>query len=144
MKLSTKSRYGVRAILEIAKNYEKVPTKRKNIVAKQNISDAYLENILIMLKNNGIIETVRGARGGYIINRPPSMITLMEIVGALEGSLAPVDCLDNPSLCSEVQHCPSRKVWKKLYEARRAVLEETTLQDLLDGSESAGKSGYCI
>ncbi|MBD3320791.1 MAG: Rrf2 family transcriptional regulator [Chitinivibrionales bacterium] len=144
MKLSTKSRYGVRAILEIARDYERTPTKRKNIVAKQNISDAYLENILIMLKNNGIIDTVRGARGGYVLSRPPAAITLLEIVRALEGSIAPVDCLDNKSLCVEVPWCSARKVWKQLYDSRVAVLEKTTLQDLLDSDETATKNDYCI
>lgn len=132
MKLSTKCRYGARAVLEIAKQYKKTPIKRKDIVKTQDISDSYLENILITLKNTGIIDTIRGANGGYMLMRAPDKITMLEIVNSLEGSLSPVGCLDNPMSCDRIDTCSTRKVWRKLKDAKEEVLRSFTIQMLMD------------
>ncbi|MBN1984159.1 MAG: Rrf2 family transcriptional regulator [Chitinivibrionales bacterium] len=132
MRLSTKCRYGTRAVVEIAQHYASGPIKRKEISTNQQISDSYLENILISLKNGGIIATVRGANGGYVLRRPAQQITLYEIVTILEGSLSPVECLENNNLCNRVQKCAPRMAWKKLFEAKEAVLRSITVQDLVD------------
>ncbi len=144
MKLSTKCRYGARAVLEIARNYGDGPIKRRDIVKNQQISDSYLENILITLKNGGVIDTIRGANGGYLLRRPPNEINLYEIVTLLDGSLAPVDCLDNTSVCEKTQTCATRIVWDKLRKAKEDVLRGVSVQDLVDFEKKNVGSDYCI
>ena len=139
MKLSTRTRYGMRAMIEIAKNFGKGPTKRRDITKTQGISHSYLENILIALKTKGLVSTVRGAEGGFVLEKPPSQVTLLEIVTALEGSIAPVDCLDQPGLCERTPRCAGRFAWKKLYDAQTEVLSSMTLESLIDVErDSAG------
>ncbi|HUI90971.1 MAG TPA: Rrf2 family transcriptional regulator [Chitinivibrionales bacterium] len=142
-KLSTKCRYGTRAIVEIAKGYGKVPVKRKDIAKSQRISESYLENILISLKNNGMIDTIRGAQGGYMLKKPPSAIVLFDVVQALEGSLAPVECLERQSACNRIPHCSTRNLWKNLMDAQKKVLQSVTLQNLIDG-EKTEEVNFCI
>lgn len=132
MKLSTKCRYGARAIIEIAKNYRDKPVKRKIIVKNQDISDSYLENILISLKNSGIVGSIRGTNGGYVLRRSPSEITFLEIVNALEGSISPVECVNNPSVCTRVDICSTRGVWKSLNQVQEKLLSSITIQELID------------
>jgi Rrf2 family protein len=144
MKLSTKCRYGARAIVEIARNDHNGPVKRKDIVKNQEISDSYLENILITLKNGGIINAIRGANGGYMLRRPASEITLLEIVNVLEGSLAPVECIDTPSVCHRTDNCSTRGVWKNLKEAKEDVLRNVTVQKLVDDEKEPYRSDYSI
>jgi Rrf2 family protein len=143
LKLSTKSRYGTRAIIEIAKGYGKAPVKRKDIVKSQGLSGSYLENILIVLKNSGILETIRGAQGGYVLKRPPCEIDLYEIVRVLEGSLVPVECLENFAVCGKTATCQARRAWKDLMDAQEKVLRSITLQQLLDRHET-GVDDFCI
>lgn len=131
MKFSTKTRYGLRAVLEIAKNGNK-PLKRKEIAANQEVSDSYLENILIVLKSNRIIDTTRGVHGGYVLGRSPSQITVMEIVEALEGPLDLVECTFSPSSCRKSDFCITRCIWKELAESWREVLGKKTVADLLE------------
>jgi Rrf2 family cysteine metabolism transcriptional repressor len=142
-KLSTKCRYGTRAIVEIAKSYGKVPVKRKEIAESQGISESYLENILISLKNSGMIDTIRGAQGGYMLNKPPSAIALFDVVQALEGSLAPVECLEKQSACDRVARCTTRNLWKDLMDAQKKVLQSVTLQNLID-NEKNDVMNFCI
>jgi Rrf2 family protein len=101
MKLSAKARYRLRAITEIAKSYGGAPAKRKDIAEKQGLSDSYLENILIVLKNIRLIETTRGSNGGYVLCRPPSQISVLEIVEALEGQLDLVECVFSAKSCEK-------------------------------------------
>ena len=143
MKLSTKCRYGVRAMVEIAKNFRNGPVKRKDISIVQDISSSYLENILITLKGNKLIRPTRGAKGGFVLEAEPSQITLYQIVLALEGSIAPVECLDNIAVCSKNRECVARKAWKKLYDAQTTTLKSITLQDLLD-MENEDELAYSI
>ncbi|MBL7006169.1 MAG: RrF2 family transcriptional regulator [Spirochaetia bacterium] len=131
MRLSTKSRYGTRAILEIAKSYGKTPIKRKEIVSGQNIPDSYLENILITLKAAGYISTIRGANGGYQLTRDPRMITIMDIANALEGHMTPVPCLDTGK-CDLSEECSTQSIWLEMYQAIEKVLSSYTLQDILE------------
>jgi len=134
MKLSTKCRYGARAIVQIARNYRIGPTKRKDIAVHEEVTDSYLENILITLRNNGIIKAIRGAKGGFILNRPPSEITMLEVVEAIQGVLAPVDCLENPVICQRVESCITRPVWQKMQTAQREALAAVTIQELVEKS----------
>ena len=138
MKLSTRTRYGMRAMIEIARNYGRGPTKRRDITDSQGISHSYLENILIALKTKGLLSTVRGADGGFVLEKAPSTVTLYEIVTALEGSIAPTECVENPPDCSRTQRCAARQVWQKLHEAQVQVLTGLTLENLLEMEKDPG------
>ena len=144
MKLSTKCRYGMRAMIEIARNGKNGPVKRKDIAKAQRISHAYLENILISLKVSKLIHTERGAHGGFSLAKPPSAINLLQIVTSLEGSISPVECLDNISLCDKTGHCGARKAWGKLHEAQQNALKGMTLQDLVDMDSLDAAGDYAI
>lgn len=132
MRLTTKFRYGSRAVLEIARKGSTGPVKRKDIVLNQGIPDSYLENILIDLKNGGLIKAIRGPRGGFTLIGKPEEISLFDVALVFEGSLSPVDCLDNPEDCHRVGDCVTRSVWKKLKTAQENVLKEATIRSLLD------------
>lgn len=144
MKLSTKCRYGARAIVEIAKNDHNGPVKRKDIVKNQEISDSYLENILITLKNGGIINAIRGANGGYKLHKPASEITLLEVVNILEGSMAPVECIDSPAVCKRTEICSTRGVWRQLKLAKEDVLRNVTIQQLVENEKKSYLPDYSI
>jgi len=144
MKLSTKTRYGLRAALAIARQYGRGPVKRKAIARQEDITPAYLENILTVLKHQRFISTNRGAHGGFNLLLPPGRLSLLEIVTALEGPLAPVDCLENPSECGKTSRCVTRRVWEKLARAQEDVLRNLTLQDLLDWEKESGQPNYII
>jgi len=144
MKLSTKCRYGVRAMVEIARHYKEGPVKRKDITKAQDLSNAYLENILITLKANKLIHTTRGANGGFVLEGEPSRISLYTIVSTLEGTIAPVDCLERESVCDKTSFCVARKAWRKLHDAQLAVLRSISLQDLLDMETDSNEIMYSI
>ena len=144
MKLSTKCRYGTRAMVEIARRYGQGPVKRREIAKTQDISDSYLENILIALKHGGLIETIRGARGGYVLKVPPGEISLLEVFNALEGPFLPVGCLDSDEICGRLDDCQTRQAWKRLQEAVESVLRKETIQSLLDDEAHNKASNYCI
>ncbi len=130
--------------MEIARNYENGPIKRRDIAQRQEISDAYLENILLVLRNTGLIETTRGANGGYVLARPPEQITILEIVDALEGSIAPVECVEDPEGCKKSCTCATRSVWRKLHEARIKILSEISLADLVKDAKVQETAEYVI
>ena len=139
MKLSSKCRYGIRAIIEIAKNFQQRPTKRKEIAASQNLDDSYLENILIDLKNKNIVSALRGAKGGFVLKRPPEDITLLQVIESLQGDLAPAECLNTPSICDRTETCVTRPVWQKMKDAQEDVLKNVTIKDLME-QEIKGQS----
>jgi Rrf2 family protein len=144
VKLSTKCRYGVRAMVEIARHYKQGPVKRREITKAQDLSHAYLENILIALKANKLIRTTRGAHGGFVLAMEPSKITLYQLVTTLEGSITPVECLDNEAVCGKAGFCVARKAWRKLSDAQNTVLRSITLQDLLDMETEGNELMYTI
>ena len=144
MKLSTKCRYGLRAVIDIAGYYGKAPAKRRDIAKKQNLSSSYLENILLVLRNHDIIETARGVNGGYVLCRKPSEITAYDIVNALEGTLSLVDCVDKPKSCRRSPDCVTRIVWQELSGAFRTSLGAITLQDLLEREKKCSAIDYSI
>ena len=132
MKLSTKGRYGMRAILDLAMNYGQGPISLKYIAQRQEISQKYLERLITFLKLAGLVKSIRGTHGGYILAKHPSKIKLSEVIQVLEGSIALVECVENPKSCPRVNHCATREIWKKMKEAMNNVLESTTLQDLVE------------
>jgi Rrf2 family protein len=132
MKLSTKGRYGTRAMLDIATNAEKGPCIMKDISKRQDISPKYLDHILSSLRRAGLIQNIRGKDGGYILTRPATDINLKEIIEAVEGSLAPVECIDDDKVCDKIETCASIEVWRKLRDAIEGVLKDTSLQSLVE------------
>jgi Rrf2 family cysteine metabolism transcriptional repressor len=144
MKLSTKCRYGLRAVTIIAKNYGKKPAKRKDIAKVEGLSSSYLENILLVLRNHKIVETNRGVNGGYILCRQPSEITAYEIINALDGPLSIVDCVEKPNRCGRLKECITHYVWCELAKSMRSVLRNITLQDIIDKEKNAVLTDYSI
>lgn len=132
MKLSSKCRYGIRAVLEIAKNYQQRPTKRKEIAASQDLDDSYLENILIDLKNKNIVAAIRGAKGGFVLKKAPEEITLLDVIQSLHGDLSPAECLNTPSVCNRVENCVTRPIWQRMKIAQEDVLKDVTIKQLLE------------
>ncbi|MBN1176711.1 MAG: Rrf2 family transcriptional regulator, partial [Dehalococcoidales bacterium] len=108
MKLSTRARYGTRALLDLALNYKDSPVQLKDIADRQNISLHYLEHIIAPLVSSGILTSTRGAHGGIRLTRSPGELKLSEIVRLLEGGTAPVDCIADPGLCDRADHCVTR------------------------------------
>ena len=133
MKLSKRTRYGFRLMVELAINFDKGPISLREIAKKQGLSEKYLEQIIIQLKTMGPVTAVRGPKGGYLLSLPPSRITLKSLFDILEGSDAIVECVKNPSVCKRVGNCMSRKIWVTLDENIRKILNSTTLEDLIAG-----------
>ena len=132
MKLSTRTRYGTRALLELALRRGEEPVFLKEIAREQEISLPYLEHIIAPLIAGGIVRSTKGPRGGISLARNPGDIKLIEITRLLEGSLSPVECIDNPGGCTRSSACVTRDVWTKMKEGMDEVLESTTLQDLVE------------
>jgi len=131
-------------MIEIARNYSRGPTKRRQISSTQKITQGYIENILGALKAHKFVGTVRGADGGFVLLKPPEQITLYDIVTALEGSISPVDCLDNADACDMTARCVARTVWQKLADAQKKVLSEVTLRDMVEMESGANGSDFTI
>ena len=132
MKLSTRARYGARALVEVALVYPDSTVSTKDVAERQSISRKYLENIMANLRAASLVTAVRGMHGGYVLARPPASITLKEIFEALEGPVAPVDCVDHPDSCPMEDVCPTRDTWVEMKESMERILEGTTIQDLVE------------
>ena len=130
MKLSTRGRYGLRFMIELALNSENKPILLKKISENQGISLKYLEQIAILLRNAGLIKSFRGQKGGYVLARPPENITITEILKALEGEIAIVDCVKFPKTCERFENCPTVNLWKTINDKIVDYLNSTTLKDL--------------
>lgn len=131
MRLSTRFRYGSRAMAELARLPPRQAISVREIARRERLSPKYLEQIMARLKAAGLARSVRGVRGGYELARPPGSIRLSEVFQALEGSMAPVECLEHPELCSMQRTCPTRRTWLKLAEAIAGVLNTTRVADLV-------------
>jgi Rrf2 family cysteine metabolism transcriptional repressor len=132
MKLSTRGQYGARALLDIAVHYDGNPVLLKDIAKRQAISAQYLEHLISPLIKAGIVRSIRGARGGVTLAKLPEEIKLSQVIQILEGSTAPVECVDNPKVCPRSDFCVTRDVWEEMKRAMIQVLESTTLQDLVE------------
>ena len=132
MKLSSRSRYGFRAILELAIEYGKGPLQIKTIAKREDISNKYLEQLIAMLKSTGLVVSLRGPKGGYILAKHPSEIKLSKIFTTLEGPLIAVECLDHPEFCPRCSDCVTRHIWSKMQRTMQELLDSMTLQDLVD------------
>lgn len=131
MKLSTKGRYGMRFMFELALGYEKKqPILLREIAENQGISLKYLEQIVMLLRNSGLIRSIRGAKGGYILAKSPDKIKLSEVFVALEGSMDIVDCIKYPESCNKADDCITRDIWESISEKIKEFLSSITLEDL--------------
>ncbi|KEH97730.1 RrF2 family transcriptional regulator [Clostridium massiliodielmoense] len=129
MKLSTKGRYGVRAMVDLAINYGETPMSIKSIAKRQNISELYLEQLFSPLRKAKLIKSIRGAQGGYVLNKDPKDISVSDIINVLEGPIEISSCVDTGE-CDNMDICPTRLLWKKIKKSIDEVTESVTLQDM--------------
>jgi Rrf2 family cysteine metabolism transcriptional repressor len=135
MKLSTRGRYGIHAMYELALGFGGAPMCIKAIAEKQNIPEAYLEQIIAVLRRDELVTSIRGAQGGYMLARPPEDITVGDVLRSLEGGLKLVDCLLEEDTCGKTCACPSRVVWKKISDGLNEIVDSITLRDMIDEYE---------
>ena len=133
MKISTKGRYALRLMMDLAENNSGSPISLKDVAKRQDISDKYLEQIISILNKAGYVRSVRGAQGGYMLKMEPQNYTVGMILRQTEGSLAPVACIeDDEIVCDRQQQCVTSIVYKKINDAISGVVDNITLQDLVD------------
>ncbi len=130
LQLSTKVRYAARAMIELAVHYKGEPVQLNEIACSQNISVKYLEQIMGPLRAKGIVRTQKGSKGGYHLAVDPEVITLYDIVESIEGSMAPVSCVDDISACERHNTCVTRQVWVRMKDVVSEELKSKTLADL--------------
>ena len=129
----------MRALLDIAQHSGEGPVLLKHIAKRQGITPNYLEQILVSLKAAGLIRSIRGARGGFILARSSSEIRLDEVIRVLEGKIVLVECVDNPEVCPRVDFCATRDLWGEMVKGISQVLQSTTLQDLVERQKTKGQ-----
>ena len=133
MKISTKGRYALRVLLDLAEHNNATPVRVKEIAIRQNISEKYLEQIIGILNKAGYVQSIRGAQGGYLLKKEPNAYTIGEILRLMEGSIAPVSCVDAiEDICERKSSCVSVILWEKINDAISGVVDHTTLQDLME------------
>jgi Rrf2 family cysteine metabolism transcriptional repressor len=135
MKLSTKGRYGVRAMYELAVRQQGDPVPLSEIAAGQEISEAYLEQLMAKLRRAGLIKSVRGAQGGYLLAKAPHEITVGDILRPLEGTVGPTECAAQASACTGTSCCAVRTVWARIKAGFDAVVDGITLQDVVEAGK---------
>lgn len=135
MRFSTKSRYGLRFLLGLALHGSNAPMRLRTIAEREGISKKYLEQIASTLMARGLVRSVRGAKGGFVLTKPPDQIRILDVVRALDGPIHVADCLMSPSICKHSSKCVTRGVWQQVNEAIEDVLSRVTLQDLMEEAE---------
>jgi Rrf2 family protein len=146
MKLSTRVRYGVRLMLSLAEKWGTGPVLLKDIARQEEISEKYLSLIVIPLRTSGLINSTRGAHGGYMLARPPEQITVEQIVEAIEGKPSLVDCIGNSARCSRAGECVTRDIWAALGDTITQALDSVSLERLIEmkRGKAAKTSTYAI
>lgn len=137
MKLSTKGRYGLRALIDLAQYSEETPVSITSISARQDLSERYLEQLMSLLKKAGIVRSVRGAGGGYVLAKEIDKISVGDVLRALEGDLRPVDCagLETEGGCSASDSCVTKYVWQRINESINRTVDEIMLNQLVEESK---------
>ncbi|MBQ6820354.1 MAG: Rrf2 family transcriptional regulator [Clostridium sp.] len=143
MKLSTKGRYGVKAMVDLAIHYGNAPISIKTISQRQGISEYYLEQLFLPLRKEKLIKSIRGAQGGYVLNREPKDITIADIMFVLEGPIEIAECIEN-SECDNVDFCATRLLWEKIKNSIDEVMNNITLQDIVDDYDRLKTKGESI
>ncbi len=144
MKLTTKTRYSLRILCQLANAYNSSPVKSKELAEKQQIPEPYLEQIMLALKSTGLINTVRGCNGGFILVKPPETITVLDVMELFEGKIEFSECNKNNSICSISHRCPTTKVWTDLANSLREKAKEITIADIIKNSQSDNVQEYII
>ena len=143
MKLSTRTRYGTRLMLELGMHYGQRPLFLREIAEAEDISEKYLSQIILPLRSAGLVNSYRGAHGGYELSRSPADITIDEIVKVLEGDVVIVDCTADPASCSRVAQCVTRDLWRNVQDAIIKTLNAVTLEELVKRCrEKQGKAVF--
>lgn len=138
MRISTRGEYGLRAMLVLAERYQEGQVPLREIAEIEQISEQYLEQLFRDLRKDELVDSFRGARGGYVLSRPPAEISVNQVLTSLEGPVAPMQCVaegDMEERCKHMGRCPTRTVWEKLKIAMNTVLDDTTLAELISISE---------
>ncbi|MBU4304765.1 MAG: Rrf2 family transcriptional regulator [Candidatus Omnitrophica bacterium] len=143
MKISTRARYGTRLMVELGLHYGEGPIFLKDIAKNEDISLKYLSQIIIPLKTAGLVDSFRGAHGGYLLTRPPDQITMKEVIEILEGNFNLVECVKSPSSCSRISLCATRNLWSVLGEKITQVLEGVTLAALVSRCKEKQEHSIC-
>ncbi len=143
MKLSTKGRYGLRAMIDMARYSEKEPVSINHVAARQGISEGYLEQIVSLLKKEGLVKSIRGAGGGYVLAKKADEISVGDILRALEGSLEPVRCAAYYSEdgCTASDGCVTKYVWQKINDSINRTVDEISLEELVKESRTLNPEG---
>jgi Rrf2 family transcriptional regulator, cysteine metabolism repressor len=135
MKISTKGRYGLTIVVELGRKYGEGPVPLRKIAEEQELSEAYLEQLIPPLRNSGIVKSVRGAYGGYMLAKLPTEITAGDVIRILEGPIQLVEGLEGSDI-------PQQELWHRIGDAVRGVLDTTTIQDLMDTGQTAERDSY--
>lgn len=135
MKISTKGRYGLTIVVELGSKFGEGPVPLRKIAEEQKLSEAYLEQLIPPLRNSGIVKSVRGAYGGYMLAKPPTEITAGDVIRILEGPIQVVEGLEGSDI-------PQQELWKRIGEAVRSVLDTTTIEDLMKSGEKNDRDSY--
>ena len=132
MKVSTRGRYGTRLLLDLAQHLDRNRVLLRDVAARQDISLLYLERLVAPLVAGGIVRTTRGPKGGISLAKPPGQIKLSEVIQLLEGSTAPVECVNDPMVCDRSGICATRDIWDELKKKTDSILESVTIEDLVE------------
>ena len=144
MKLSTRTRYGIRAILELAEKDGSGPLRVKTTAQSQDISVKYLEQLMSILRSAGFVRSIRGSKGGYMLAKAPNQIKLSDVFDCLEGPVTTVECVEDKDYCARAADCVARQVWAQVQDAIKNVLQSITLQDLVDRAKDKKMLNYQI
>lgn len=136
MKLSTRSRYGTRMMIDMAQRYNEGPVQIGDIARRVDVSVKYLEQLIIPLKKAGYITSVRGPKGGHMLSRPPDAISIGEVVKVLEGGISLSDCVENPKVCDKSEACLTRSLWEEATKAMHDRLDATTLAEMVQSGKA--------
>ena len=136
MKISTRGRYGLRILMDIAANRAGAPRMIRQIAESQDISQKYVSRLVLDLRNAGFIKSIRGVKGGYVLAKPAGAISVLEVLEAMEGEVSIVDCLADPDCCGRCADCPARAVWKTANDALRNSLGWLTLAGAISGYQN--------
>ena len=148
MKISTKGRYGLRILIDLATHDSSKPRLVRDIAESQQISEKYISRLIIDLRRARLVRSVRGMKGGFFLARSPREITLLEIIETMEGTLSIVDCVMAPEKCALNTNCTARNIWQRLNSGIRELMRGITFEDILaeynKGKPSFGVPEYCI
>jgi Rrf2 family transcriptional regulator, cysteine metabolism repressor len=139
MKFSTRSKYGLNAMVELALRNGGAPASIKDISESQQIPEAYLEQLFMPLKKAGLVSASRGSQGGYTLAGEPKDISVGQVIRTLEGPVAPTDCLEEGGCCERGNECPGRIIWEKVYKSLNDVIDSLSLQDILEEYDQRNK-----